>query len=57
MSQGTILIASFLAIFLIGGPIASVLGTHSPSIGVIVGIVVFIILSVLSGETGGYTKE
>ena len=48
MSQGTILIASFLAIFLIGGPIASILGTHSPSIGVIFGIVVFIILSAFS---------
>lgn len=50
MSQGVIIGIAFLAIFIIGGPIAKAMGSHSPLIGVIVGVVVYIFLSAVYGR-------
>jgi hypothetical protein len=49
MSKGAILGLSFLAIFIIGGPIAKIIGSHSPVIGIVAGVIVYFILSVLFG--------
>ncbi|NLN76578.1 MAG: hypothetical protein GX139_09730 [Armatimonadetes bacterium] len=50
MSQGAVLIASFLAIFILGGPIASAIGYHKPLIGIIAGAVVYVLLSAFFGQ-------
>ena len=50
MSTGAILGLSVLAIFIIGGPIAKAMGSHSPIFGIAVGVVVFIVLSVFLGK-------
>ena len=50
MSKGVILGISFLAIFIIGGPIAKAMGSHSPFIGIVIGIVVFVFLSTVFGS-------
>lgn len=55
MSLGAILVASFLAIFVLGGPIASAIGSHKPLIGIISGVVVYVMLTAVFGRTG-YTK-
>jgi len=47
MSKGTILGFSALAVFFIGGPIVTVLGSHNPTIGIGCGVITFIILSAL----------
>lgn len=49
MSQGTILLISFLAIFIVGGPIAKSMGSASPSIGIAAGVVVYLVLTVFFG--------
>ena len=46
------IVISLFAAFIIGGPIAAAMGTHNPTAGIIVAIVVFTILSVLFGGTG-----
>jgi Na+-transporting methylmalonyl-CoA/oxaloacetate decarboxylase gamma subunit len=47
MSKGVISVLSFLAIFIIGGPIAKSLGSHGPLVGIAVGAIVFVVLSIL----------
>lgn len=49
MSKGTIIGFSFLAMFIIGGPIAKAMGSSNPVVGVVIGIVVFIVLSAIFG--------
>ena len=46
MSKGAILVLSFFAIFIIGGPIAKSMGFHSPLIGIVAGIIVYFVLSI-----------
>ena len=51
MPKGAIIALSVLAIFFIGGPVARAMGTHSPIVGVVAGVVVFVVLSaVFSGK-------
>lgn len=50
MSTGAILGLSFLAVFIIGGPIAKAMGSHSPFVGIVAGVVVFIVLSAFLGK-------
>jgi hypothetical protein len=38
-----------VAAFLIGGPIANAMGTHNPLVGVGVGVIAFVIASVVFG--------
>lgn len=49
MSKGAILGLSFLATFIVGGPIAKAMGSHSPVIGIVAGVTVYFVLSVLFG--------
>ncbi len=51
MSRGTILLASFLAIFVVGGPIAGLMGSGDPLIGIFAGLGVFAVLSTLFGRS------
>lgn len=47
MSKGAIIVCAIMVAFLIGGPIARAMGTRNPLIGVIAGVVVFLVLSAL----------
>lgn len=49
MSKGAIIGLSLLAVFIIGGPIAKSMGSHGPMIGIVVGALVFFVLSALFG--------
>ncbi len=51
MSRGTILLVSFLAIFVIGGPIAKAMGSADPIIGIFAGLGVFAVLSAVFGRS------
>lgn len=50
MSKGAIIGLSLLAIFIIGGPIAKAMGSHSPIVGIVAGIIVYFILSIIFGK-------
>lgn len=49
MSKGVILGISFLAIFIIGGPVAKSIGYHGPIVGIVAGVIVYFVLSILFG--------
>jgi hypothetical protein len=50
MSMGVAIVCAILAALLIGGPIAKAIGSSNPLIGVIAGVVVFVVLSALGGK-------
>ena len=49
------IVISLLAAFIIGGPIAAITGTQNPTVGIIVAIVAFALLSLIYG--GGQERE
>ena len=51
-----IVIAVFAA-FLIGGPIASAMRTHSPIVGIVIGVIAFFIASAVFGSRRGQSDE
>lgn len=48
--MAAIIVCAILAAFVIGGPIAKAMGTSNSLVGVIAGVVVFVVLSAVAGK-------